>query len=173
MSRRPSSSFLQIPVCSASYTPLRAEKSLLLPFLLSNNRTDDLGVSVALFGRKALQPFLQTFTTAPAKHCDLCLKRLLSLPQTSVSFALNACPLCLKRLREKAPSLRIPFLPCSPHRAEGRRYHNSRPRGGRAEHFCPMIMPACPTSVFPARTRNKLLQKKRLAQMASFLSENE
>ena len=86
-----------------------------LPFSLIHNRTDDFGASFALLGRKALQPFPQTFTTAPAKHCDLCLKRLPSLPQTLALFASNACPLCLKRLREKAPSLRIPFLPCSPH----------------------------------------------------------
>ena len=144
---------------------MRAEKSLLLPFLLSK-----IGLT---FLCQFCPSRTQSIATVPANVYNCPCKALRPLPQTSVSFASNACSLCLKRLREKAPSLRIPFLPCSPHRAEGRRYHNSRPRGGRAERFCPKVIPACPTSVFPTRTRNKLLQKKRLAQMASFLSENE
>ena len=130
------------------------------PISLVQNRTDDLGASFALLGRKALQPFPQTFTTAPAKHCDLCLKRLLSLPQTSVSFASNACPLCLKRLREKAPSLRIPFLPCSPHRAEGRRYHNSRPRGGVPNTSVQWLYPLVQPLFFPQEQEINCYRKK-------------
>ena len=39
------------------------------PFSLIQNRTGDFGASFALLGRKALQPFLQTFATAPANVC--------------------------------------------------------------------------------------------------------
>ena len=53
-----------------------------LPPSLILNRTDDFGASFALLGRKALQPFLQTFATIPANVCN------------------RPC----KRLREKAPS---------------------------------------------------------------------
>ena len=95
--------------------------------------------------RKRLQLALQSIATFASNACSLCLKRLPSLPQTFALFASNVCPLCLKRLREKAPSLRIPFLPCSPHRAEGRRYHNSRPRGGvpnaSAQRLYPLVQP--------------------------------
>ena len=52
------------------------------PFSLIQNRTGDFGASFALLGRKALQPFLQTFATIPANVCN------------------RPC----KRLREKAPS---------------------------------------------------------------------
>ena len=46
------------------------------PFLLSRI---ELAISVPAFAhlrRKALQPFLQTFATAPAKHCNRSRKRL-------------------------------------------------------------------------------------------------
>ena len=46
------------------------------PFSLLHNRTDDFGASFALLGRKALQPFLQTFATIPANVCNRPRKRL-------------------------------------------------------------------------------------------------
>ena len=47
-----------------------------LPFSLIQNRADDFGASFAHLRRKALQPFPQTFATAPAKHCNRSRKRL-------------------------------------------------------------------------------------------------
>ena len=78
----------------------------------------------------ALHPSLQC--TASARTYLVYFKRKYMRPPR-ITFATadaNVINRGCKRLREKAPSLRIPFLPCSPHRAEGRRYHNSRPRGG-------------------------------------------
>ena len=46
------------------------------PFSLIQNRTGDFGASFALLGRKALQPFLQTFATIPANVCNRPRKRL-------------------------------------------------------------------------------------------------
>ena len=84
----------------------------------------------------------------------------LTLPQTLALFASNACPLCLKRLREKAPSLRIPFLPCSPHRAEGRRYHNSRPRGGVPNTSAQWLYPLVQPLFFPQEQEINCYRKK-------------
>ena len=116
---------------------MRAEKSLLLPFLLSK-----IGLT---FLCQFCPSRTQSIVTVPANVYNCPCKALRPLPQTLALFASNACSLCLKRLREKAPSLRIPFLPCSPHRAEGRRYHNSRPRGGvpntSAQRLYPLVQP--------------------------------
>ena len=123
-----------------------------LPFSLIQNRTGDYDASFAHLRRSALQPSPQCTATAPAVHCNrsrsalqpplqctasartylVYFKRKYMRPPR-ITFATadaNVINRGCKRLREKAPSLRIPFLPCSPHRAEGRRYHNSRPRGG-------------------------------------------